>query len=67
MNYPKGETIWVSYYNNKGDLIFVITSKTTRDYYYLYEVVNNELKKLGRSKTPTELEEKYNIHDKCKI
>lgn len=64
MKYPKGEIVWVSYYNNKSELKFIITSKSAREYYLLYEAVGEEFKKLGKSKDPKELEEKFKIEDK---
>ncbi len=64
MKYPKGETVWVSYYNSNKELIFIMTSKPIRDYYFLYEVVDGEFKKLGKAKSPTELEEKFKVHEK---
>lgn len=61
MKYPKGETVWVSYYNSDAELLFIITSKAIRDYYFLYEVVDGEFKKRGKAKNPTELEERFNV------
>ena len=64
MKYPKGEIVWVSYYNSDKELLFIMTSKPIRDYYFLYEVINGEFTKKGRAKTPTELEEKFNIFER---
>lgn len=61
MTYPKGEQVWVSYYNSAHELLFVLTSKPTRDFYYLYEVKDGRLNKLGKAKSPTELEEKFKV------
>ena len=63
MRYPRGEIVWIGYYNKDHKLLFVITSKPARDYYFLYGVENGELKKLGRAKTPIELEAKYKVMD----
>lgn len=63
LKYPKGETVWTEYYNKSHELRFIITSKTTRENYFLYELVGEEFKKLGRAKTPTELEIKYKIKE----
>ena len=62
---PKGEESWVGYYKD-GKRIFLMTSKTNnRDWYYLYEVINDtELKKLGKARTPPELEEKFHVIDR---
>lgn len=67
MNYPKGEKVWVSYRTENGELRFILTSKQqSRDVYFLYEVDGNSFKKLGKSKSPLELEEKFNVHDKLR-
>lgn len=66
MNYPKGERVWTDYRNAFGQLRFTVTSTPSRDYYFLYEVDDEKLKKLGKAKTPTELEEKFKICDKLK-
>jgi len=59
--YPKGEVVWVSYFNNNHELMYIITSKQPVDYYYLYEVVDDSLKKLGKGKSPLMLEDKFKI------
>ena len=54
---PKGEFLWTRY--TKNDKInHIITTKTyfNREYYYLYRVNGKTLEKLGRAKTPVELE-----------
>jgi|GEM_PF-1992588 len=57
---PRGEQIWLRYYNHDGELLFMLTSKVSnRDYYYLYEVKEGSLEKLGRARTPIELEDKF--------
>lgn len=61
-----GESVWVSYYDKSGNLIGLITSKDIRDYYYYYEASEDGLKKLGKARTPVELEEKYHISDKIR-
>lgn len=60
--YPKGEHAWTGYYNKEGELRFLLTSKENdRSWFFLYENLNGELKKLGKAKTPAELEEKYHV------
>ena len=62
---PKNEQMWWLYRNKSGTPIFLMTSKKNRDYDYLYEVLpGDELKKLGRAKTPPELEEKFDVDRK---
>lgn len=59
IKYPKGEIVWVSYYNTEHELQYIITSKPVRDFYFIYKYENGDFKKLGRSKSPVELEEKF--------
>lgn len=67
VKYPKGERVWTGYYNAAAQLMFIITSKeANRDYYYLYEVSDDgALKKLGKARTPVELEEKFDVDGRC--
>ena len=51
---PKGEIIWESIYEN-GILKYVVTSKQTRDLYFLYEVRGDDVSKVGKGKTPPDL------------
>lgn len=63
--YPKGERVWVSYYNADHELVFILTSKEpAREYYFLYELANGTFKKLGRGQSPKELEKKYSVDRK---
>lgn len=64
--YPRGELLWTGYYNKRGELLFLMTSKPTREYYFLYQLVDGDFKRLGRSKDPTELEKKFNVDEKMK-
>ena len=59
--YPKGERVWVGYYTKDHDLLFIMTSKESRDFYYLYELIDGNFQKLGRAKSPQELEEKFEV------
>ncbi len=60
--YPKGERVWVGIYSKDHELMFIITSReSSRDYYFLYELVDGSFKKLGRARSPKELEEKYDV------
>ena len=64
---PKGELLWVTYSNTKGNPVCILTSKPSRDFYYLYEVSpDGSVNKLGRAKTPPELEKRFNIEDRMK-
>lgn len=62
---PKGERFWMRYYDKKNSLRFFITSKEiSRDFYFLYEVSGASVKKLGRARSPKDLEEKYKINER---
>ena len=59
IKYPKGETVWVTYLNKNHEPTHIITSKPTREYYYLYEVCESgALKKIGRAKSPIDFGQK---------
>lgn len=58
MKIPSGETLWVIYCVG-GIKRWVVTSKQARDYYFLYKVNGESLEKVGKARTPSELEEKY--------
>ena len=63
LQYPKGEIVWASYYGSDKELQYIVTSKPIRDCYFLYQVDEERLIKLGKAKTPLGLE-KY--VKKCK-
>ena len=68
LKYPKGERVWVGYYNAQHELLFILTSKeSSRDYYFLYELVDGAFKKLGRARSPRELEAKFNVEKKMGV
>ena len=65
LKYPKGERVWVGYYNAQHELLFIMTSKeTSRDYYFLYELVGGTFRKLGKARSPKELEAKFDVKKK---
>lgn len=51
---PKGEVLWETYVI-KGEERYIVTSKPVRDYYYIYEILGDSLKRLGKARTPVEL------------
>ena len=55
---PKTERIWVKRITEKGETYY-ITSKDIRDYYFLYKMDGDKAVKLGKAKSPLELEQKY--------
>lgn len=62
---PKGETLWVVYVNNTGTVSYIITSKKdSRDFYFAYLISNGKIERIGRAKSPLDLEEKFILKDK---
>lgn len=60
LKYPKNERVWVGYYNSKQELRFIVTSKRdNRDWYFIYELKGDSFVKLGKSKNPLELADKF--------
>lgn len=53
---PKSEIVWVTYLNSDSEPAYFITSKQDRNYYFLYEVSDGGLKKIGKAKSPKEFE-----------
>ena len=67
IKYPKGEVHKVNYLDADGAPIFILTGKEALGLYYLYEVQKDGgLKKLGKAKTPTELEQKFRVWEKMR-
>lgn len=65
IKYPKGEKVWVGYYDTQKNLRFIMTSReNNRDFYFLYELVDGEFKKLGKARSPKELEDKFEVSAK---
>ena len=63
---PKNEIVWTLYYNTSGSPVFLLSSKPNREYYIMYEILDDgKLNRLGKSKSPLELEKKYDIEKKC--
>ena len=55
---PKTEQKWVKRTTLNGE-IYYITSKENRDFYFLYKEENGKAVKIGKAKSPLELENKY--------
>jgi hypothetical protein len=49
------EIIWVTITDDLGDE-YIITSKITRDMYYIYRLEKDKAVKLGKNENPLELE-----------
>lgn len=52
---PSTEIVWVTITDDLGDE-YVITSKVTRDMYYIYRLETDKAVKLGKNENPLELE-----------
>lgn len=60
---PKTEREMTSLRKN-GVEIGLITANQTGTVFYLYEVVDGEYRKLGKSENPLELERKYKMYER---
>lgn len=49
---PKGETIWVQYFDEDGRLRYITTSSKIRDRYFLYKVSCDKLERVSKARTP---------------
>lgn len=66
IKYPKNELIWFHYYTQNHVFMFLSTSSYSRDCYYLYEFIDGKLVRLGKGKSPLELEDKFNVEQRLK-
>ena len=64
--FPKNEVLWVTYYKDDEPKFF-ITSSPMRDVYFLYEVENGKLNKLGKETSPMMLEQKFSVREKIAL
>lgn len=55
---PSNEKIWVQIKTDNKRLYY-ITSKASRDMYYIYEIKDDKATKLGKGSNPQALETKY--------
>jgi hypothetical protein len=58
---PKGERIWLTYWKDKIQLFLLTSKEGSRDQYFLYEVADGGLRKLGKASSPIELESKFGV------
>jgi hypothetical protein len=55
---PKGEMVWVSYWDSNNELKYITTSKIgDRTWYYLYEIKDGKQTKISKSKNPNDFNE----------
>ena len=55
---PSTEKIWFQRFTVDGRH-YCITSKMSRDIYYIYEIIDGKATKLGKGPNPPTLEEKF--------
>lgn len=56
---PKTETIWLTRLTEWQETYYITSKENDRNMYYLYRQDGDKAVKIGRAKSPTELEEKY--------
>ena len=56
---PKNELLWVTHYDSRGSPRFFITSNADRERYYIYEIKEDGVVRLGSGQSPQMLEQKY--------
>lgn len=61
---PSGESICVTYLDRSGNEIFLITTKAVTNLFYLYQINDSGLTKLGKDLSPLKLEEKFGVIDR---
>ena len=55
---PPSEVLWMTVSSKSGE-VFYITSKQNRDAYFIYKQLTDSVARLGKGKSPDELEKKY--------
>lgn len=64
---PRGERVCIGYNTIDHEPLFILTNKRdSSDWFYLYELVDGEYRKLGRARTPPELEAKYHVNERLR-
>lgn len=63
---PKNERAWVLYLDSDHNPKFVVTSKESRDSYFLYRILDGKLERLGKAATPDVLEKKFGVENELK-
>lgn len=65
--YPKGERVRVGYQRpGSDDALFILTEKEATGTFFLYEVKDGALVKLGKASSPPELEKKFSVFERLK-
>ena len=58
---PKGERTWAGYYRDGAPLFLLTGKERGGEYFTLYEITEGSLTRLGRGRTPPELEHRFRI------
>lgn len=56
---PKSEKIWTHIFTNRDEEYFITSRENSRECYFIYKLSEGKAVKLGKSPSPSELEEKY--------
>lgn len=67
VKYPKGEDVCVTCYTRDNIPLFLITTKPSTGYFFIYEFTENGLVRLGRSQSPLELEERFDVRKRMGV
>lgn len=60
---PKNERGWVVYLDSEHNPRYIVTSKESRECYFLYKILDGKLERLGKAPTPDVLEKKFGIEN----
>lgn len=63
---PSSEIEWVEYLSREHKPLFLLTSKEQRDFYFLYEILDDGYKRIGKATSPIALEEKYKVIERMR-
>lgn len=67
IKHPKGEDACVTCCGKDHKPLFLITKKPLMETFFLYEFTRDGLVKLGKGKSPLELEEKFNVRKRMGV
>ena len=56
---PQSEIVWVERISKIGESYYITSKADNRKLYYLYKLDGDKAVKIGKAKSPIELEEKY--------
>lgn len=64
MKIPKNEELCTTYCEAGGKEVFVMTRDLFGITYFLYDVSDGTMKRLGKAASPIELEKKHSVNEK---